>query len=822
MFKEIKSKPLRYVVIFIYAVIIFFCAVEINFLGLFGYSPNIKDIKLPNMRIASELYTADGKLIGRYYKENRTPIDYEQINKSTIEALIATEDARFYSHSGVDIRSLLASVVSTASGDKRGASTITQQLAKNLYRTRNNKHQGFIRHVPLVRTIIYKLKEWMTAFKLERQYSKKEILTMYLNTVPFGGNTYGIKTAAKRYFNKDAHKLETHESALLIGMLKATTTYNPENNPQKALERRNVVLTQMQKYRYLENNEYKRYSSYPLGIHKGEVSEEDRGDSYLRTAVARYLERWCEDNGYDLYESGLKIYTTIDSKLQRYAEEAVKSQMKMLQRRLNNEWGNEIPWRDSERKIIEDFPEKAAQRLPVYAFLKKKYNGNQDSISYHLNKPRTMKVFTWDGEETKKFSTIDSIKYYARLLNTGMMTMDPFTGHIKVWVGGNDFNHFKYDHVNQSKRQAGSTFKPFAYLAALESGMSPCDKFVDKPVKIQYDENNTTKFWEPKNASYSFSGREMTLRYAMGRSVNSVTAQITEKVGWDNVVKYAHQCGIESPLSSVPSVSLGSNDVSVYEMVKSYGVFLNRGNLTEPLLVQRISDSDDRVLEEFKAKQKRVLTEEMAWLMLYMLRGTMEEPGGTSQALWEWDLFKKGNQIAGKTGTSSDFVDGWYMGITKDLVTGVWVGCDERSVHFRTSGSGEGSHTALPIFAKFMEKVYQDPSTGYTLGPFPKPGVEISVEYKCPTPPEPIKEVVVDSLDTDSLFSADTLFNQPESRQPERRPETNPAQNQQSQETDASEPEEKETRAERRKRKKEEKALEKQRKKEEKARENQE
>lgn len=758
MFKEIKIKPLRYLIILLYFIIIFFCAIEVNFLWLFGYSPTIKDIQAPNMRIASELYTADSTLIGRYYKENRTPVEFKQITKGTINALVATEDARFFNHSGVDIRSLLSSMVSTVSGDKRGASTITQQLAKNLYRTRNNKQQGLIRKIPVVRTIIYKFKEWLTAMKLEQQYSKEEILTMYLNTVPFGSNTYGIKTASKLYFNREPEKLEIEQSALLVGMLKATTTYNPENHPERALERRNIVLSQMEKYGYLTKAELSNYIKRPLDIRKGQITEEERGDSYLRSAVERYLSKWAEDNGYDLYESGLKIYTTIDSRLQKHAEEAVGEQMKILQKRLNNAWGKEEPWRTSDGKVIEDFPQKAAQRLPIYAALKKKYNGNQDSIDNYLNTPKKMKVFSWEGDKEVEFSTIDSIKYYASILNTGMMTLDPFNGHIKVWVGGIDFNHFKYDHVNQAKRQAGSTFKPFAYLAALESGMSPCDKFTDKPVRIEYEEDDSTKYWEPKNSNYSFSGMEMSMRWAMGKSVNSITAQITEQVGWDNVVKYAHECGIESDLKSVPSISLGSADVSVFEMVKAYGTFLNKGVRTEPILVEKITDHDGRILEQFKAEQKRTLSEEIAWLMLYMFRGGMEEPGGTSQNLWQWDLWKKGNQIGGKTGTSSDFVDGWYMGITKDLVTGVWVGCDERSVHFRTSGTGEGSHTALPIFGRFMEKVYKDPQSGYTYGAFPAAGVKIDREYNCPSPRYTVDTTSVDTVAVDSLGSPDSLI----------------------------------------------------------------
>lgn len=709
------------------------------------------------MNIVSELYTIDGKLIGKYFKENRTPVEYDSIAPAIIDALVATEDVRFYKHSGIDVRSLISSIISTATGDRRGASTITQQLAKNLYSTRNRKSQGWIKHIPLVRTIVYKLKEWVTAYKLENYYSKEEILTLYLNTVPFGNNTFGIKTASKLYFNKNASKIQVEEAAVLVGMLKATTTYNPIRNPEKSLERRNTVLAQMQKYDYLTEKEFKKYSAKPLKLTQGSLDEGSDGGSYLRSAVSRYLEKWCEENGYDLYGDGLKIYTTIDSRMQKYAEEAVNQQMKILQRRFENVWGNENPWRTSDGLEILDFPEKAAHRLPYYEFLKKRFDGNQDSINFYLNKPKKMKVFSWDGEKEVQYSTIDSIKHYAKILNTGMMTLDPFNGHIKVWVGGINHKYFKYDHVNQAKRQAGSTFKPFAYLAALESGMSPCDKFVDQAVKIPYQNGGKTEYWEPKNADYNFSGREMSLRWAMGKSVNSITAQITEKVGAQNVVKYAHACGIESDLKAVPSVSLGPNDVSVFEMVKAYGTFLNNGIRSEPILVEKIMDLDGNLIEEFKTTQERTLSEEIAYLMLYMLRGGMEEPGGTSQALWEWDLWKNNNQIGGKTGTSSDYVDGWYMGVTKDLVTGVWVGCDERSVHFKTSQTGEGSRTALPIFGKFMEKVYRDESLGIKPGPFPKPTVKITREYQCETVRIAADTSAVDSLIIDSLFVPEEL-----------------------------------------------------------------
>jgi len=736
MFKRVRNPILRYLIIFIYFVIIFFCSIELNFLNLFGYQPDMQDIKSPVLSVSSEVYTADGKLLAKFYKENRSPIEYKNLSPNLINALVATEDVRFFKHHGVDYYGFLSSLISTAKGDRRGASTITQQLAKNLFKTRKRKSQGLIRFVPVVRTVVFKFKEWLTAFKIEHVYTKNQILVMYFNTVPFGNNSFGIKTAALKYFNKNPEALSVTEAATLIGMLKATSTYNPIRYPAKAIERRNTVLSQMEKYGFLKRGEYATSIKQPVGLNLSYVEEEGQGDSYLRRAVEKWLDKWLKANDYDLYEDGLKIYTSIDSKLQQYAEEAVAEKMKMLQKRFNNIWRGKNPWRDSKGVEIVDFILKNEQRLPIYKMLEKKYKGDTAQIQQYFEKEKRMKVFTWNGDQDTTFSTIDSIKYYAKLLNTGMMTIEPSTGKIKVWVGGIDNKYFKYDHVNQAKRQAGSTFKPFAYLTALDNGYSPCDKFTDKPVSITYNEDGKQEVWSPNNADFNFSYREMSLRWAMGKSVNSITAQITEKVGWDKVVEYAHKCGIESSLKAVPSVSLGSNDVSVYEMVRAYSTFLNKGEKIDPVLVTKITDHGGSVLAEFEVKSTRVISEETAWLMLYMFRGGMEEPGGTSQALWEYPILwkKNSNQIGGKTGTSSDYVDGWYMGITKDLITGVWVGADDRSVHFNTSASGEGSHTALPIFGAFMEKVYSDPNSGYTYGPFPKPWVKITKPYMCESP----------------------------------------------------------------------------------------
>lgn len=762
MFRRIRNPFLRYLVIFIYFVILFFCAIELNFLGLFGYSPQMQDIKNPTMSVASEVYSADGKLLGRYYKENRSPVDYKDISPNLVNALVATEDVRFFKHHGVDFYSFFTSVLSTAKGDKRGASTITQQLAKNLFQTRKRKSQGLVSHIPVLKTIVYKCKEWLTAFKIEHIYSKQEILTFYFNTVPFGNNSFGIKTASLKYFNKTPDKVTPAEAATLIGMLKGTSIYNPIKFPERSLERRNTVLGQMEKYGYLTKAQYDESMQEPLGLNLSYVEDESQGDSYIRRAVEKWLEKWCKENDYDLYEDGLKIYTTIDSKLQQYAEEAVAEKMKMLQSRFYHLWGNKNPWRDSKGNEIKDYVWKAEQKLPIFQLLVKKFGSDSLKVRQYFDTPKKMRIFTWHGERDTTFSSADSIKYYTKILNTGMMTIEPTTGKIKVWVGGIDHKYFKYDHVNQAKRQAGSTFKPFAYLTALDNGFTPCDKFTDKPVSISYVDNGKPQVWSPNNADFHFSYREMSLRWAMAKSVNSITAQLTQAVGWDKVVEYAHKCGIESPLKAVPSVSLGSNDVSVYEMVRAYSTFLNRGNKIDPILVTKITDQDGNVLKEFTLHTEKVLTDEIAWLMLYMLRGGMEEPGGTSQALWEYPgLWKKNNQIGGKTGTSSDYVDGWYMAVTKDLVTGIWVGADDRSVHFTTSETGEGSHTALPIFGSFMEKVYADPKSGYTWGPFPKPWVKITKEYTCPSP-----HISVDTTATDSLTTPADTTTAPVEEQP--------------------------------------------------------
>jgi penicillin-binding protein 1A len=721
---------------------LFYMSIKVNFLNLYGSLPDLRQLESPKVAVASELYSSDGVLIGKYYRENRSPVTYEQIPQNLINALIATEDIRYYEHSGIDFQSIGSVAWFLLQDNNRGGgSTITQQLAKNLFKIRKEDSQGLLGEVPGVKTGIYKLKEWITAVNIEKAYTKEEILTMYLNTVDFGSNSFGIKTAAKTFFNKTPLELEPQESAVLIGLLKATTFYSPFSNPENSITRRNVVLGQMAKYNFLSQQEHDSLSQLPLDLDPNIENHVDGPEKYFRLTINNYLQEWCEKNGYDLYMDGLKIYTTIDSRIQKHAEDAVHERMKNLQKKFYAHWKGRNPWVDEKNNELPNFLDQAVTRTEYYKALKKKYGNKEAVIDSLLNEPKPMKIFTWEGEADTLMSTIDSLKHYKHLLHAGFMTMDPFTGHIKAWVGGINYNNFKYDHVKQAMRQPGSTFKPFVYAAAIEKGYSPCFKMVDQPITIKYVENGEKKSWSPRNADRSFSYQPMTLRWAMGRSVNSITAQLTEKLGsdqqngWDAVIELARRMGIDTAgkrLESVPSIGLGSSDVNLYEMVGAYCAFVNEGIWNEPLLVARIEDHNGNIIHQFSAKKQRVLSEETAFLMVHMLKGSLEEPGGTSQALFQYNLFK-GNEFGGKTGTSSNQSDGWFIGVTKDLVSGAWVGGEDRSIHFRTTSTGEGSKTALPIYGIFMEKLYADKELGITMGYFPKPKVRITKKYLCRT-----------------------------------------------------------------------------------------
>ena len=732
--------------------------VSMNFMFLFGKSPSLEELEDPKVEQPSEIYTADGVLIGKYFRENRVPVPLNKMSPLLIKALIATEDIRFYEHSGIDAIALGRAIVGVVTGNRSGGgSTITQQLAKNLYNTRRGETRGGLGHVPVVSTLVSKTKEWLTAVELERRYTKEEILRMYFNTVEYGSKAYGIKVAAKTFYSTSPDSLTAEQAAMLVGMLNNPTAYNPRFHPEAARKRRNLVLTRMGQANMLPAAEVAALQQQPIALKYQVERHIDGPPTYFRGAVSQFVNAWCEKNGYDMYRDGLKIYTTIDSRMQQYAEESVQERMKRLQKQFDRFWRNRDsnPWVDEDGKEIPGFIETQMKRTEQYKELAARYKGRPDLLEAALNTKRPTKVFTWkgDGDTTLLLSPLDSLAYYKHFLHAGMMTMDPFTGHIKAWVGGLNYRFFQYDHVKQGRRQAGSTFKPFVYLTALDNGYSPCDRIRDERVTIKYVENGKKMEWQPDNVTREYTGSNMTLRHAMARSVNSVTAQLTERVGWENVAKYAHKVGIKSPLLPVPSIGLGSGgDVSVYEMVNAYSTFVNQGFQTEPLIVTRIEDRNGNVIKQFDPKQKRAIPSETAWLMLYMLKGGMEEPGGTSQALWEYELWKKNNQIGGKTGTTSNYSDGWYMGVTKDLVTGVWVGGEDRSIHFFRTQNGEGSRTALPIFGKYMEKIYQDPDLGIKMGPFPKYPGKIARKYLCVTEAPRRARETVDTLVVDNLL----------------------------------------------------------------------
>lgn len=741
---------------FLLFIVYLFC-VETNFLWLMGSMPSIEDLQNPKVAQSSEIYTADGVLLRKFYTENRTPVTYEELSPGLIKALIATEDVRFHAHSGIDPRAMGSVMVSLLSGtsERGGGSTLTQQLAKKLFRTRRQEGRGLLGRIPGISTVVYKTKEWLTAIKLERNFTKEEIITLYLNTVDYGQNTYGIKTASKTYFGKEPADLTLEEAAVLVGLQKATTTYNPLRNPKRSKERRDVVLSQMVKYNFISEKELDSLVQLPLQLKPNfELAYDDSYASYFMPNVIKEVEKWCREHDYDLYTDGLRITTTIDSRLQAYAEEAMVERMRFLQRVFDEHWSGRNPWVDDEGKEIENFLLDAMKRTKRYAALQKRFGTQQDSILVYLNKKDTMTVYDWrTGEKKREFwSPMDSLAYYKRILRAGIMSMNPYTGHIKAWVGGMNHEFFKYDHVRQSKRQPGSTFKPIVYTTAIDDttfNMSPCDRVMDQPFQkeVEPDPDGKKKFWRPRNSNGYFSYANLTLRRAMAQSVNSVAAALTDKVGPQNVIRYAKKLGIKSKLDAVPSIGLGTSDVSLYEMVGAYSTFVNQGRYTTPTLVMRIEDRAGNVLHEFIPDSHEAIRPESAFLMIHMLKGGVEEPGGTSRGLWGFDVFRNRNEIGGKTGTTSNNSDGWYISITRDLVTGAWVGGEDRSIHFRTTQLGEGAKTALPIVGRFLEKTYKDKTTGIEPGPFPTPSFKVTKDYKsCLYEEEP--EEMTDSTTT--------------------------------------------------------------------------
>lgn len=708
-------------------IVLYVCAVMFNFLWLFGKSPSADEIMHPENPEASVLYTADGKPFGKYFDENRQSVTYEEISNTFFQALISTEDERFFVHKGIDFKGLVAAVKDAAKGHARGASTITQQLVKNMFRIRSNSEYGtgLVGKIPGMGILIMKTKEMTIAVKLEMSNEKDSILTMYANTVDFGSNAFGIKTAAKTYFNKMPSELKVEEAAVLVGLLKATSTYNPRINPKRSLQRRNLVLDNI----YAHRKDMAKYfgkacietksqldslKSLPLELNFSVETAYDGGALYFRQAVAEYIKEHCPQ--LDPYTDGLKIYTTIDSRMQKYAEEAVIEQMKKVQQSFDAHWrwlGD--PWRDEKGNLIPGFIERIARTTDAYKILVARFPDQPDSVSYYLNKPHPVKLFDYDGGHVEDMSTMDSIRYMVKFMHTGFVAMEPMTGEVKAYVGDIDFKTWKYDKV-KAMRQPGSTFKLFVYATAMKQGWTPSDaRLTDSYIRMEvYDgSKDTTTVWQPHNANGYFTNANLPLRSAFAQSINTIAVKLGQEVGIKNVIETAHDMGIQSKLDEIPALPLGASDVNLFELVNGYATVANDGVHVEPVLVTKIVDRNGAVVYEAKPQKTQALDYRAAFYMQKMLEAGVRDGGGTSQVLGSSVYMGKFNgrvDFGGKTGTSNNHSDAWFVGVTPALVGGAWVGGEYRSIHFRTGRLGQGSRTALPIFGLFMNKVLSDPT----------------------------------------------------------------------------------------------------------------
>jgi penicillin-binding protein 1A len=699
--------------VIIYGILTFVLLISSVGFGLFGELPSFRDLENPKSNLATEVISSDGNILGTYFIQNRSNAKYKDLSPNLVNALIATEDVRFYKHSGVDLKGTFAIIFYSAIGKKRGSSTITQQLAKNLF---PRKKQN------IFNIGIIKLKEWLTAIKIERNYTKEEIITMYFNTVDFGSNSYGIKAAAKTYFSKTPIKLSIDESALLVGILKGTTVFSPIKNPERAIKRRNVVLEQMEKYGFISEAQLTENTSKELNLQFQSPDHNQGSATYFREYVRQEVTAWCKENKkadgetYDIYRDGLKIYTTIDSRMQAYAEAAVKEHLTYLQAEFYKHWKGKTPWGENT-----DIISTSMRRSDRYQQLKD--DGIAESeIKKIFDTPIKMTLFSWAGDIDTTLSPIDSIKYYKWYLRSSFMSMDPHNGAIKAWVGGPNYEYFKYDQVKMGKRQVGSTFKPFVYTVAMDNGWSPCYEAPNLPIVFEDFDN-----WSPKNSDGKQGGM-MTLRNGLANSVNLITAFMMKQVGPQAVVNVAKKMGITSDIPAYPSICLGTADVSLYEMVGAYSTYANKGVWTEPVYISRIEDKNGNVLYEKIPRKVDALSEQTAYLMLYMLRGVVDK--GTGLRL-RGPRYRFTNPIAGKTGTTQENSDGWFIGITPDLVSGVWTGAEDRSVHFRSTNLGEGANTALPIWALYMKKVYADATLKISKGDFTPPAGGLDVEIDC-------------------------------------------------------------------------------------------
>ena len=719
-------------------------------LGLFGEMPDHTALENPRTNLATEIISSDDQTLGKFYfEDNRTPVGFNELPKHLVEALIATEDVRHYEHAGIDARGTLRAFVFL--GKKGGASTISQQLARQLFVGVRSKNK--------LETITQKIKEWVIATRLERQYTKEEIIAQYFNIYDFGNNADGIRSASRIYFGKEPKKLSINESAMLVGMFKNSSLYNPRpnRNPVGTKNRRNVVLAQMAKYGYIKEILKDSLQKQPLGLNYSPESHREGIATYFRSYLRGYMKEWVNSplntkpNGekYNIYKDGLKIYTTIDSRMQTFAETATKIHMNNLQAEFfvqNTKKRNPTtPFLDLEPEEVTSLLNSSMRRSERWRKMKYDLKKPNKDIILSFKKPASMKVFSWTAKNNEidtVMTPLDSMRYYKSFLRAGMMSMEPQTGHVKAWVGGVNFKHFQYDMVKQGKRQVGSTFKPFVYAAAIDQlHLSPCDTFPKSQITIDAFKHGNMKPWSPKNSGSNYGGFE-TLKSALANSRNTITARLMNEIGPQPVINLANSLGVEQQIPAVPSIALGTPDLSVYEMVAAYSTFANQGVYTKPVMVTRIEDKNGTILFQYSPETKDVLSKEVAYVTIKLMEGVTQFGSGQRlrhSAAKDQLVYKEivtgypyefKNPIAGKTGTTQNQSDGWFMGIVPNLVTGVWVGGEDRSTHFETITYGQGASMALPIWANYMRSCYEDESLNISKDEFTTPE-DLSIEVDC-------------------------------------------------------------------------------------------
>jgi penicillin-binding protein 1A len=714
--------------------------------GFFGSMPSFEDLENPESNLATEVISSDGVTIGKFYNENRTPIKYEDLPKSLVKALVATEDERFYEHSGIDARRTFGAALKL--GANGGASTLTQQLAKLLFHGEGSTFKLF--------RVIQKVKEWIIAVKLERQYTKNEIIAMYLNKADFVNTAVGIRSAAKVYFGKEPRDLTIDEAAMFVGMLKNPSYFNPLRRMKQVRSRRNTVLGQMVRNGILDKATKDKLAAQAIILHFHPESHKEGTATYFREFLREYMKSWVKENkkpdgsDWDIYSDGLKIYTTIDSKIQEHAEEAVQAHMKNLQKEFfaqqkDNKNAPFLKITPEETTRIMDKAMKSSERWRIM----REDDKSDEEIIASFGVKTKMKIFSWNGEIDTLMTPTDSIRYYKHFLQTGVMSMEPKTGHIKAWVGGIDYKYFQYDHVGQGARQVGSTFKPFVYATAIEQlGMSPCDSIIDSPFTIPVGRHHVTEDWTPKNSDNKYRGM-VTLKKALANSINTVSAKLMDKVGPEAVVALTKKLGVKSDIPVQPSIALGAVEITVEDMVAAYSTFANQGVYIKPQFISRIEDKNGVVLYEPVPETHDVLNKDIAYAVIKLLEGVTEEGsgvrlrtqgGGNGDNRWTGYPYMFTNPIAGKTGTSQNQSDGWFIGMVPNLVTGVWVGCEDRSARFKGITYGQGATAALPIWGYMMKKCYEDKDLLISKDPFERPD-NLSIKVDCWTP----RKVEVDS-----------------------------------------------------------------------------